>query len=60
METPMSRRNESSDAANEFQIDVITYGAIFYNALRSRKDFEVLEAQESRVRRKSRETSPVD
>lgn len=60
MEVPVSRRNKSSDAGNEFRIDVINYGAVFYNALKKRKDFGALQAKESRARRPSKEAVSAD
>ena len=48
----MSRRNKPSRAAvrEEFRDDVIAYGALLYESLRQRQDFEAIKEHEARKR----------
>lgn len=50
LRTPMSRRNRPTQATvrEEFREDVIAYGALLYDSLRQRQDFDVLKDHDIR------------
>lgn len=52
LRTPMSRRNRPTPTTvrEEFREDVIAYGALLYDSLRQRQDFEVLKGHDATPR----------